>query len=285
MARYDATVKSLIWHGAPALLRQIAGAAVVQIEATEYPQVRARRPDFVARLDNGEVLHLELQADPDPSMAWRMLEYFGLIAQHHGGLALRQCVLALSDDAMVRMPDGLSFPHLTYRYPVMSIEGLDADPLLDSAQPDDTVLAILCRSTDIYRRVRRILDRLRELDDAARNDAVVKLLILSDLRGMVPRVVEEVRAMAIQLDIERNTFLKGVFDQGVVEGEARGKTLGRAEGLAHAVLSALRRRFGPPAEAVIAEIRDTPPEELEGLLDRALTAETLDAVFGGTRRH
>ena len=67
--QYDTTVKSLIWRGAPALLQQVAGAPVAQIEPSEYPEVRNRRPDFVATLDNGEVFHLELQAAPDPRMA------------------------------------------------------------------------------------------------------------------------------------------------------------------------------------------------------------------------
>lgn len=77
--RYDTTIKDLLWRGAPALLRQLSGSSLVRIELTELPSARSRRPDLLARLSDGRLLHLELQSQADPHMAWRMLDYYGLI--------------------------------------------------------------------------------------------------------------------------------------------------------------------------------------------------------------
>ena len=78
---YDITLKDLLGRGAPALLHQLSGSALARLEPTELPAARDRRPDLLARLTDGRLLHLELQSQSDPRMAWRMLDYYGLIVR------------------------------------------------------------------------------------------------------------------------------------------------------------------------------------------------------------
>jgi hypothetical protein len=267
--KYDTTLKDVLWRGAPALLRQLVGVTAGELLASEYPATRTRRPDFVARLTDGRLYHLELQGSPDDRMAWRMLEYYGLIAGHHDGEPVLQQVLALTARAAA-MAKGIAHPRLQFGYDVVNAEDLDAQPLLASEGADDIVLAILCRTHDMRHRVQAILGRLTDLDENERGDAVARLLVLSGLRGAVPVVMEEVRAMGIQIDIESNEYLKSVFDKG----EAKGK--------AETLLRLLSHRFQAVPETRRAQVLAAPPEQLDAWLDAVLDAGSLDEIFAVT---
>ena len=291
----DTTLKDVLWQGAPGLLRQLTGQTAAEILPTEYPDVRARRPDFVARLTDGRLFHLELQATVDADMAARMLDYYGLISWRNGGEPVTQMVLALSDAVARRMPTGLSHPGLRLTYPVVSIESLDPAPLLESGHADDAVLAILCNWTDIQTRVRSILTRLTDLDPPRRRDALARLMVLAGLRRSGLDVLEEVTAMAVRLDIRENDFLRHVFSQGLAEGEARGLAEGEARGLAEGearglaegradtLVRLLRRRFGPLPDSAEARIHAASAAHLTQWLDRVLDAPSLEDLFDDPR--
>jgi predicted transposase YdaD len=77
--------------------------------------------------------------------------------------------------------------------------------------------------------------------------------------------------------------------KGRKEGREEGRAEGRAEGekqeLVRAILLTLGRRFGPLPPEIAARVENTQPEFLDNLLDRAVTASTLDEAFAGTDRH
>lgn len=272
----DITLKDLLWQGAPGLLRQLTGATAAEILATEYPDVRARRPDFVARLTDGRLFHLELQSTRDPDMALRMLEYYGLISGRYGKAPVTQMVLTVSDTVARVMPRGFSHPGLDLRYGVVSFESLDAAPLLASGRADDAVLAILCRSPHIRDRIRAILMRLLVLEPPRRRDALARLMVLAGVRGLALPVQEEAKTMPLRLEIQGNDFLEHVFAQGEARGEARG--------LAHALIRQTQRRFGPLPTAMDTRVRTASTDQLTRWLDRVIDAPTLDDVFSDANR-
>jgi predicted transposase YdaD len=78
----------------------------------------------------------------------------------------------------------------------------------------------------------------------------------------------------------QSDFAKKYVAQGRAEGKAEGKAEGRAEGEAKALLHILAARRLTPSEAQQARIlacTDLPT--LERWIERAVTAETTDAVF------
>ena len=74
---------------------------------------------------------------------------------------------------------------------------------------------------------------------------------------------------------------------GLIEGEARGRRLGLTEGEARgeargrvaAIARVLAMRFGPLDAMVMLRLQALPAAALDTLLDRAVTADSLDAVF------
>lgn len=281
--KYDLTLKDLVLSGAPALLRQLVGAPAVEVLPTEYPAVRSRHPDLVARLADGRIYHLELQSGPDSHMAWRMLDYYALIAARYGDAAIVQQVLLVGGRGGT-IGGGIDRPTLSFRYTVVDIRAIDPAPLLESPAVEDNVLAFLCRCDDLQERVREILRRLAQRAPAERDAAAERLLLLSGLRDAERLVVEEVQAMPITIDIERNPFLNEILARGRAEGRAEGRTEGRTEGEARALLRQLERRFGPLPQSVRERVAAAGLDQLDLWLDRVLDAPDLDAVFAPPRR-
>ena len=266
---YDATVKDLVWAGAPALLGMLAGAPVRCFLSAEFSSVRQRRPDMVARLMNGSIFHLELQAGPDARLDWRMLEYYGPISELNDGAPVTQLVLHLGERGRDK-PAGIAHPNLNFAYHVRYIGDLDPRPLLDSPAPEDAVLAILCGNDDIRMRVRNILARIVRLDRRARDDAAAKLLILAQLRRAVPVVKEELRSMAVQINVDEHPYLREIAAMGEARGEIKGK--------AGSLLRQIERRLGQVPPEMLDRVRGGSAEELDRWMDAVCDASTLDAA-------
>jgi predicted transposase YdaD len=280
--RYDVTLRSLIGHGAPALLGAVVGVPATELLSGEFQTARERRADVVARLADGRLLHLELQTGTDPAMPWRMLEYHALIAAAHGDSELVQVVLHVGNRPAATTA-GLVRAGLSFQYRVVDIRDLDPDPLLASPAPADAVLAFLARCDDIVARTRAVLARLASLPEPAWRDATAQLLVLSGLRGAADVVLKEIKTMPIQIEIEDNPFLRDLFLKAEALAEARGKSEGKAEGKsegkAEALLRLLERRFGPLAPGHLQRIRQADLATLDLWFDRAIDAPDLVATF------
>ena len=121
------------------------------------------------------------------------------------------------------MPAGLTLPVLTYQYDLIYLRDLDAQELLASPVLEDNLLAILCRVGEARAVIQQIMQHIAQLTDKARQDALVKLLVLSGLRNWQTLVIKEANQMAITLDIEENAFLKEVFQEGEQKGVNKGE--------------------------------------------------------------
>jgi hypothetical protein len=72
---YDTTLKELLMAGAPRLFELLLGEQPTEFLTVELPSVKTRKPDLVARLTGGALLHLEIQSDNEAEFEWRELEY------------------------------------------------------------------------------------------------------------------------------------------------------------------------------------------------------------------
>jgi len=93
--RYDTTLKELFQAPPPRLLQILTHGQIAELLTVEFPSVRMRRTDLVARLTDGRLFHLELQSD-DADIPWRMLDYYSLLHRQFGEAPLQQ-VLYVGD--------------------------------------------------------------------------------------------------------------------------------------------------------------------------------------------
>ncbi len=71
--------------------------------------------------------------------------------------------------------------------------------------------------------------------------------------------------------------------EGKAEGKAEGRAEGHAEGRAEIVLKLLALRFGPLTEAAQICINRAQEAQLDAVVERALTAQTLEEALGSSR--
>ncbi|MBI3653391.1 MAG: DUF4351 domain-containing protein [Acidobacteria bacterium] len=226
--KYDTTLKELFQSPPRRLLELLVGAQPVELLTVEYPAVRMRKPDLIARLSDGRIHHLELQSENDDDMNWRMLEYYAPIFKLTG-LQPVQTVLYVGDKPL-RMSAGIQHKNLLFTYEVKDIRTIDSGVLLDSDSLEDNLLALLCRMENATATIQEILRRIARLSGKNREDALTKLLILSGLRKLEIKIRQEVQKMPITVDVMRIPFVKEAFLEGEKKGEARGEKRGEARG-------------------------------------------------------
>lgn len=201
--RFDATLKELLQAAPPRLMQMLTGSQPVELLTVEFPKVRMRRPDYVARLKDGRIYHLEIQSDNEVEMAWRMLDYYTLLRRLYGQPPVQQ-VLYIGD-APLTMVAEIAEATLSFHYELIDIRQLDGQALLASRSLEDNLLALLCRTADPQQTVRRIFSKLDRLPAKMRRDRLTQMLMLSSLRNLTDLILEEVETMTDLDEALRNS--------------------------------------------------------------------------------
>lgn len=264
---FDITLKELFYRTPQQLLQLLVDSQIAEVLTVEYPTVQHRRPDFVARLTNGQIYHLELQSDVDTTMAWRMLEYYGLIYKLFNQAPLQQ-VLYVGQPA-ARFVTTIKQETLHFHYQLIDIREIDCTPLLNSASLEDNLLAVLCRIDNKRHTVKQILQKMRQLDQNKYQDAVQKLSILLGLRPLDLSTLfkQEAKEMGITVNLENNIMFKEAFE----------RTRQKAE--AHMLRRQLEHRFGELPEWVLERLEQAATDQLEEWGLNLLEAQQLEQVF------
>ncbi|MBF0416013.1 MAG: DUF4351 domain-containing protein [Magnetococcales bacterium] len=268
--RYDATLKFIFQTPPQRLLRMVVGQEASELLTVEFPTIRKRLPDLLVRLKNGNICHLELQSGGDADMHWRMLEYYVFIRRLYPTDQLIQIVLFVGDGEPV-FSLGIEEEMLSFRYTVRNIRDVDCSILLASESMEENVLAILCRMPDERGTIRKILSRIANLGPKAKVDTLEQLVILAGLRKLESVISEEVKEMAISVNVMENDFLKDLFMKGRWEG--------RQEGESALLTRQLQRRFGTLPAWANEKISQADLSSLEEWSLRIFDAKSLDEVF------
>ena len=180
---------------------------------------------------------MEIQAQNDRDMDCRELDYLNVIY-----CTLRkpvhQVVLYVGE-AKLNMKNEIKIPGLHFTYKIIDIRDIDCQELLESDDPADNVLAILCKTENADRTIKGILAKLSELPLEERRDYVLKLLTLSRLRNLTEAVKREVKKMPVTIDITKDVLYLDGLEAGLLEGELRGEQKGLLEGQRKGLLEAI----------------------------------------------
>ncbi len=267
--RYDVPLKELLHHFPQRFLQMLTGLQATDWLNVEYPSIKVRSPDIVARLTDGSIFHLELQSSPDPQMLWRMLEYYILIYQHYGVYPLQQVVYI--GQATPHFTTHCNTKHLSFYYDLIDIRNLDGRLLLESDSISDNILAILCHLDNYDVTIKNILNKINQLDDKSRKDMLLILANLATLRNLKPILEQEEQRMSIELSIENNLFMQRAFQKGTQKGLQQGEV--------KLLQKMLEKRFG----ALPLEIKETlakaTVQQIETWSERLLEVSTLTEIF------
>ncbi|MDE3196167.1 MAG: Rpn family recombination-promoting nuclease/putative transposase [Acidobacteriota bacterium] len=258
---------------------------------TGYPRLRAPRPDLVGELSGGDLLHVENQSRNDPTMPYRMLEYYLAIREHHGRHPI-QVVLYYGPQKM-RMPDRIQRPELNFRYTIVDIRELDGERLIRSGSLGDNILAILARVRDERIALRRVLKRIAGLPDDEGEKALAALSTLAGLRKLEPTMQREMQGMlTFEVDLMKNKIFgpplrKALSEgrakgraEGRVEGRAEGRKEGRAEGERAVLARQIEKRFGALSTTARRRLSKLTPKEIEDAAIRIFECRSVKELLG-----
>lgn len=277
MSHFDNALKELFQSIGTSITQRLAGAAPREWINIEMARTRAPRADLVSWLNNGRLFQLEFQSDNHKAMGWRMLDYGSFLEQEYGATPI-QVVLYIGNEPMT-MPSGVETEFLTYRYTLIDIRDLDGESLLNSPEIGDVILSILCRTSDPLAFLRRILERLFQLEPSQRERCLRLLLLLSLKRKLGPIVAKEVATMGVVLDPMEDEYLRDLYERGLEEGKEAGKEAGREEGAVGLLRMFLQERFGPLPEWAEVKITHAASDRLLRWTTRTGNALTLQQAL------
>ncbi len=269
----DIALKELFQSVGTSLTERLAGAAPVEWLNVELTETRAQRVDFVCRLADSGIFHLEFQSANEQAMARRMLDYYVALYKKYG-VAPRQVVLYLGNESL-RMPDSLDLESLQFRFSIVDLGNLNAEELWNNPNIGDVILSILCRQPEPKVRFERIIERIRLLGQEQRERAARLLLLLSYKRGLSDIVIKGVKTMGVTIDIDDDKRLRHKFDEGMEKGIERG----RNEGEVHLLRILLQQKFGPLSSFVEQQLQTATQEQLDRWGARILFVATIEEVL------
>jgi len=222
---YDKTIRSLLKELPITFLELITGKKLAKKTIKpldiKLQKVIEREADLIVEnTETGEIYHVEFQSTNDPSMPVRMAVYFYLILQNYGKAPKQFLVYVGRENCS--MPSSIEVEGSKHSYKVIDLKrDLDCQSLLESPNPNDWVLAVLCRMDQEREAVRRIVERIKTIrDKREQQEMIQKVFILAGLREeQILKLVErEVKDMGLVIDPETNLYLKELMERGEIRG-------------------------------------------------------------------
>ena len=287
MHQYDTVLKSLLSGAQNSIFRQITRAGQGRWLNVELPDVTQRRVDLLFETIDlvtlvRRLIALELLSTNDMLLPLRMAEYSLLVYRLHK-LFPELFVLYVGNEEL-RLPSELVGPNIYCRYKIIDIRSFEAETLLESPFPADTVLAILAREAERPETIRRILARMAKMGKGPElNAAFSKLMILAGLRKLGDTIQKEAQNMPILDDIMDHDVIGPAIRRGLEQGREEGREEGREQGTQTEALAYTRRllsrRFGTLPTAIEDRLSKLSTIELEDLGVRLLDATALSDLF------
>ena len=141
------TLKDIFEEIPQRLSKILAPAPIKELLPTNFPSTELR-VDFLARLEDESILHIEFQSFNDPNMPFRMLRYYLAIWERYPNSPIKQ-LLVYVGNRKLRMKSRLRLRNLSFSYEMIDIRQIDCRVLLESPDPMDRLLACLCKVEDL----------------------------------------------------------------------------------------------------------------------------------------
>ncbi len=235
MPSKDITLKDIFEEVPHRLSKILSPAPIKELLPTALPSTELR-VDFLARLEDESILHMEFQSFNDTNMPWRMLRYYTAIAEKYKTHNIKQLVVYVGNEKL-RMKSSLKIKNLVFKYEILDIRQIDCKLLLESPDPMDRLLACLCKVEDEVYLIEKLIKTMEGMNEEERKDYLLKALTLTELRpNLRIKLTEEVKPMPIvvrpeDIRLPKKKLRKDVlYRLGLEEGKQIGLEEGRKEG-------------------------------------------------------
>ena len=275
----DVTFKSLLVNSNGVLARMLFGSVTEWLNV-EQPEIRNLRADLLARVADGSLRHVEIQANNNEKMGLRMLEYY-VGFQRILGEHVPQTVLYVGRQAL-RMPSVLVTPSLRFEYSILNLREMDGAELLASDDWADNEFALLTKS-DPEKVIRTVLDKLRTLQGQEQAAAATTFVIIGGILGIEEEIERRIDSQMIDL-MENKVFgpvIRKELAEALERGVEQGLQRGRVEGASRILRQMLEKRFGPLPPWADAKLASASQETLEAWTLGLDDTRPLESILAG----
>ncbi len=299
MSSKDITLKDIFEEVPHRLSKILSPAPIKELLPTALPSTELR-VDFLARLEDESILHMEFQSFNDANMPWRMLRYYTAIAEKYKTYNIKQ-LLVYVGNRKLRMKSKLRIRNLTFSYEILDIRQIDCKVLLESPDPMDRLLACLCSVEDEAYLIEKLIKTMEGMNEEERKDYLLKALTLTELRpNLRIRLTEEVRHMPIvvrpeDIRLPKRKLKKDILyrlgleegkqiglEEGKQIGLEEGKQIGIEEGLLKSaqemLIAIIEGKLGYVPEEIVNRIREIRDVEFLRSLAKKLVSTSEDFI-------
>ena len=287
----DLLLKHLFKNPATKLIEIILGKKVnwQLLQDTDLKIVKNREADLVVKLEDNTILHIEIQSTNDPSMPYRMFEYFYLITDKYKPKDLIQVCIYIGKEPL-KMSDKIQFSDWTYRYRLIDMKDIPCRELVSSPNITDKLLAGLCKIEDPRFYVENVIKEIKKANPKDRKELFTLFLEISKIRN---NIEEEIKRYIRQEDFEMPITIEWTWEElesypGIGKALKTGKEKfikeglqqGLIEGLEKAVFDIIESRFGNVPEDLrkkIENLKDA--DKLRDLLKKVLVVSDIQEVY------
>ncbi len=295
MSSKDIALKDIFEEIPQRLSKILAPAPIKELLPTNFPSTELR-VDFLARLEDESIMHIEFQSFNDPNMPFRMLRYYLAIWESYPSSPIKQ-LLVYVGNRKLRMKSRLRIRNLSFSYEMIDIRQIDCRVLLESPDPMDRLLACLCKVEDEAYLIEKLIKTMEGMNEEERKDYLLKALTLTELRpNLRIRLTEEVRHMPIvvrpeDVRLPKRKLKKDIlyrlgleegkqigFQEGEVIGIEKGKQIGFQEGEIIGIENGLLKSAQDMVVAIIEAKLGYVPEEIANRIREIKDVEFLRSL-------
>lgn len=231
---YDAATRQNLEVNCEPFLHKLLGFPfkVIGHPLDKFQSTINREVDFV-RLVEGKkqdqfILHVEFQSTNHPDMAFRMQEYYGILARKFR-LSVWQFVFYYGNDAM-RMEHKLSDRKNRFEYQLINLAHFDYQIFFESEAPGVVIWAVLANPgnkvpKELLKSIKKRVLGLCKDDFYMAIKCLRELKTFSNLRNLELNNTNEIEAMKLMIDVTDDVL----YQDGKAEGKAQGLEQGKRE--------------------------------------------------------
>ncbi|WPM31753.1 Rpn family recombination-promoting nuclease/putative transposase [Hydrogenobacter sp. T-2] len=291
MSSKDITIRDIFEEIPQRLSRILSPAPIKELLPTNFPSTELR-VDFLAKLEDESILHIEFQSFNDPNMPFRMLRYYIAILERYPGSLIKQ-LLVYVGNRKLRMKSRLRLRNLTFSYEILDIRQIDCKVLLESPDPMDRLLACLCKVEDEVYLIEKLIKTMESMNEEERKDYLLKILTLTELRpNLRIRLTKEVRHMPIVVrpediklpkrKLKKDLLYRLGLEEGKQIGIEEGKQIGIEEGRKEGEVIGIKKGLLKSAQEMVIAIIEAKlgyvPEEIANRIREIKDVEFLRSL-------
>ena len=264
---FDAVCKFLVETFSEDFARWLLGEAISLTELSPSELLlEPIRADVLLLQSEQRVLHLEFQTQPDPTMPFRMLDYWVRLHRRLPERDIRQVVIYLLPSTSQWVYQATFEQGSTrHRFEVIRLWEQPTETFLTS--PGLLPLAPLSRAENPEAILRRAADQIEEIPDrTTQSNLSASAAILAGLvleRGLIQQILRR------EL-MQESVIYQDILEEGLREGRQQGL---QQEAMSF-VLRLLNRRFGNLPANLMIQVETLSVEQLEALGEAILDFET-----------